>query len=438
MNVPGLSLTACKTRGARTQSWRVPGARCAIWPVVVFSLLALTSTPPAFATENDAAKKDEVNEAPVKVLDGQGGRDLALDRFRPKSMLKVREHRLTRAKYPVVDVHLHPGIRLHGSQKMLEDYVRVMDEQNISVSVSLDGGLGERLEDHRKYLWTKYRDRFVIFANIDWQGVGKAGEPATWDCQRPDFAHRMARNLAAAKEAGASGLKVFKDLGLRYRNPDGSFIKVDDPRWDPIWEACGRLGMPVLIHTADPAAFFLPVDETNERWEELKRHPDWSFYGPQFPRRENLLAELLHVVAKHSKTRFIGAHVASNAEDLATVGRWLDEHPNLFVDIAARIGELGRQPYTAREFFIKYSNRILFGTDGPRAPERLRLHWRFLETRDEYFPYAENEFPPQGFWQIYGVGLPDAVLMKLYHKNAARLIPGVRERLDASSDKVLH
>ena len=362
--------------------------------------------------------------------DGREGRDLSLDRFRPKPMLRVEEHWLPRAKFPVVDVHVHPRIRLHHSSEALDDYVKVMDGQNIAVCVSLDGGLGEKFIEHREYLWTKYRDRWVIFANIDWQGQGALNDPASWDCQRPDFSRRMAAELARAKDLGASGLKVFKMLGLYYRNPDGSLIRVDDPRWDPIWEACGKLGLPVLIHTADPKAFFLPIDEANERWEELKRHPDWSFHGPGFPSYDELMQQFLTVVERHPETTFIGAHVASSAEDSGAVGEWLDKYPNLYVDIAARIAELGRQPYTARRFFIKYSDRILFGTDGPRVVERLGYHWRFMETEDEYFPYAENAFPPQGFWRIYGVNLPDEVLEKVYNRNAARIIPGVKERYE--------
>jgi predicted TIM-barrel fold metal-dependent hydrolase len=364
-------------------------------------------------------------------LDGRQGRDLALDQFRPRSMLRVDEHPLARAKFPVVDVHVHPRFRFRESPELLDAFVKLMDDQNIAVCVSLDGGLGEKFLEHRKYLWTKYRQRWVIFANIDWRGPGDAKDPASWDCQRPDFARRMAAALAEAKDQGASGLKVFKNLGLEYKNPDGSLIRVDDPRWDPIWEACGALGLPALIHTADPKAFFLPIDETNERWEELKRHPDWSFHGPGFPTYDALVQQLLAVVERHPRTTFIGAHVASSAEDLAKVGAWLDKYPNLNVDIAARIAELGRQPYTARRFFEKYADRVLFGTDGPRVVKRLTYHWRFLETLDEYFPYAENPFPPQGFWNIYGVGLPDDVLAKIYNGNAVRLIPGVKERYDA-------
>jgi predicted TIM-barrel fold metal-dependent hydrolase len=368
--------------------------------------------------------------AAEKTLDGREGRPLALENFRPRSMLNVAEHPLTRAKFPVVDAHVHPRIRLHDSPELLRDFVGIMDLQNIAVCVSLDGESGERFEEHVKYLWTDYRDRFVIFANIDWRGDGREDEPATWDCHRPDFARRTVRMLEQEQARGASGLKIFKQFGLGYRNPDGSLVAIDDPRWDPIWEACGRLELPVLIHVADPVAFFQPIDQYNERWEELHRHPEWSFHGPGWPTHAQLLAALLRVVERHPETTFIGAHVASYAEDLGAVGDWLDKHPNLYVDIAARIGELGRQPYTARDFFVKYQDRILFATDGPRVPERLFLHWRFLETRDEYFPYAENAFPPQGFWNIYGLNLPDDVLKKVYQENAARIIPGVRERLE--------
>lgn len=368
------------------------------------------------------------------VLDGREGRPLALDRYRPKSMLQVEQHQIHQARFPVVDVHVHPRYRLRQNPEQLDAFIAVMDRHNIAVCASMDGRLGEELTEHMKYLWTRWRDRFVVFANIDWQGDGKPNDPASWDCHRPDFGRRTALALAEAKRQGASGLKVFKRFGLGYRNPDGTLIQIDDARWDPIWQACGELGLPVLMHTADPAAFFEPIDEKNERWEELSRHPDWSFFGPGYPSREALLAARNRVVARHPKTIFLGAHVANNPENLSEVGQWLDRYPNLYVELASRIGELGRQPYTARKFFLQYSDRILFGTDGPWPESRLSIYWRFMETQDEHFPYSEKAFPPQGFWNICGVGLPDEVLRKIYHGNAARILPGVQSRLAKFKD----
>ncbi len=344
-------------------------------------------------------------------------------------MLKVGQTRLTKARFPVVDVHTHFRFRLRHSAAELDKFVELMDRNNIAMCLSLDGRLGNAWDEHADYLWQRYADRFVIFVHLDWQGNGDADSPETWDCHRPDFARRIAAQLAAAQQRGASGLKIFKQLGLSYHNPDGTFVRIDDPRWDPIWSACGKLGMPVLIHTADPEAFFRPINAQNERWEELSRHPDWSFAGDKFPSRDELLSARNRVIHRHPNTTFIGAHVANNPEDLATVSHWLESYPNLYVEIASRIGELGRQPYTARKFFLRYSDRILFGTDGPWPEARLRLYWRFLETYDEYFPYAEKAFPPQGFWNIYGLGLPDDVLRKVYYENAVRLIPGVEEKL---------
>ncbi len=386
---------------------------------------------PAVPPDPFAGKPVEGQEAAKQpLLDGREGRTLALDLFRPRAMLEVPNHQPPRAKFPVVDVHMHPRIRLKHSPEMLDDYVRLMDQQNIALSISLDGGMGEAFDEHVQYL-AKHAERFVIFANLDFRGAGREEDPASWDCQRPDFARRMAAELERLKGKGARGLKLFKQFGLEYRNADGSLIKIDDERWDPIWEACGELGLVVILHTADPAAFFEPIDASNERWEELHRHPEWSFHGPQWPSKAELLAARNRVIARHRGTTFICAHLANDGENLAEVGGWLDEHPNMVVELAARIAELGRQPFTARAFFLKYADRILFGTDGPRVRERLLPHWRFLETQDEYFPYAENPFPPQGLWNIYGIGLPDDVLKQIYHENAERLIPAVREKMAA-------
>lgn len=362
-------------------------------------------------------------------LNGRDGRQLLLQKFRPQSQLVLPRTEVPRAKFPVVDVHVHPRWRFRHSPKMLREFVEIMDQQNIALCVSLDGQLGDSLAEHQEYL-QPYADRFLVFANIDWQGDGKSDDPATWDCHRPDFARRMAIALADAKERGAVGLKIFKRLGLKYKNPDGSLIEIDDYRWDPIWSVAGELDLPVIIHSADPVAFSQPIDERNERWEELNRHPDWSFHGEEFPSHEALLAARNRVIRRHPETTFIGAHVANYPENLSHVGQWLDEYPNLVVEISSRIAELGRQPYTARNFFLKYQDRIMFGSDGPRPAARLLPYWRFLETCDENFAYAENPFPPQGLWNIHGLGLPDQVLRKLYHENAERVIPGVREKLE--------
>lgn len=389
---------------------------------LLFLLLTLTTRVPSLPAQQGTTAE----------LDGREGRDLLLKHFRPKPKLNVKQTDLQRAKFPVVDVHTHFRHRLRHSPEQLDAFVELMDRNNIAVCVSLDGQLGEDFREHAAYLWTQYPNRFLIFANIDWQGDGAADDPATWACHRDDFGTRMAERLGEAKRLGASGLKVFKQFGLGYQNPDGTLIKVDDPRWDPIWKTCGELGLPVIIHTADPAAFFDEIDETNERWEELHRHPEWSFPAEKFPSREELLAARNRVIKRHPETVFIAAHVASSAEDLATVSEWLNEYPNLYVGFASRIGELGRQPYTSRRFFVEHADRILFSTDGPWPEARIRLYWRFLETYDEYFPYAENEFPPQGFWNIYGIGLPDDVLRKVYHENALKLIPGLKPKFEAA------
>ncbi len=349
-------------------------------------------------------------------------KDLPLGEFRPRSKIRTPNRTPSRAKFPVVDIHTHFRVRTRQSTELLRDYVAVMNRQNIAVCVSLDGGMGDAIDEHRRHLEEHNVSCFLVFANLDFRGKGTEKEPATWDCNRPDFAHRSVEALRDAKARGARGLKFFKSFGLEYQNADGSFIRIDDERFDAIWNACGDLGLVVIMHTADPSAFFDPIDEKNERYEELSRRPEWSFHGARFPTRDALHAARNRVIARHPKTQFVAAHLGNDGEDLAQAAEWLAQFPNLHMEIASRISELGRQPYTAREFFIKHADRILFGTDGPWPEARLSSYWRFLETRDEYFAYSEKPFPPQGFWQIYGIGLPDEVLRKVYHANAAKLL----------------
>jgi len=346
--------------------------------------------------------------------------------FDPVAQLVVNKTRLTKSKFPVIDIHSHFGIRFKGDYDRLQHYLGVMEANGIVVSVSLDAKLGEE-EPHLKFIGDGDEKRLAAFVHLDFKGGGNFENPKTLACNQVGFVRQCVEQLRVAKQKGILGVKFFKTFGLRDLNADGSLVKIDDARFDPIWKTCGELGLPIIIHPADPSAFFKPIDANNERWEELSRHPDWSFYGDSFPTREELLAARNRVIKRHPGTMFIGAHFAGSSEDLATLSTWLDEYPNLVVEFASRINELGRQPYTARKFFMKYQDRILFGTDGPWPELRLTYYWRFLETYDEYFPYSEKSPQPQGMWRIYGIGLPDDVLKKIYHENAMRILPGVRD-----------
>ena len=246
---------------------------------------------------------------------------------------------------------------------------------------------------------------------MDWSGI-----------DRPGFFQKAADDLERLVEHGAVGFKIWKDLGLTVRDAGGNLVRVDDERLDPLFDKARELDVPVMFHTADPLAFFEPIDRFNERYEELAAHPEWSFHGAQFSRRE-LIAQRNTVFARHPRTRFVAAHMGECPEDLASVSAMLDAYPNVSVDISARIAELGRQPYSARDFFLRYADRILFGTDLLPAVGMYRLHYRFLETADEYFAYPSHA-SRQGRWMIYGISLPDDVLRKIYRENALRLLPG--------------
>ncbi|MEM6315792.1 MAG: amidohydrolase family protein, partial [Planctomycetota bacterium] len=256
--------------------------------------------------------------------------------------------------------------------------------------------------------------RLIQFYTISWDGF----DGAAW-------VERTVADFERAINAGARGLKVWKNLGLTVKDPDGNRLAIDDPRLAPIWDKAGELGVPVLIHSGDPVAFFEPIDANNERWMQLHRRPDWSFHGPQFPGFREVLDEQDRMFANHPNTTFIGPHMAGDAEDLATLAERLRKLPNVSVDISGRVAELGRQPYTARKFLIEFQDRVLFGTDrypGRPTQPRHRIYFRFLETDDEYFKYYDHPFPPTGDWRIYGVFLPDEVLRKIYYENAAAML----------------
>lgn len=372
--------------------------------IVVFPFTALADDPP---------KKPE---------------DLRLLDYKPVSMLKVLDHAVERSKFPAINVHTHQG-RLNSSEQV-DRLIRDMDDANVAVVVSLDGMWGDTLSKHAELLTAKHPGRFVVFAQIDYRGDG-ADDMKTWAVNQPDFGVQMAAKLEDAVRRGARGLKIHKSHGLYYRDSDGKLITVDDPRYDPIWAKCGELGIPVLIHTSDPAAFFIPLDPTNERYEELAQHPNWHFHGKDYPSQAELLEARNRVVARHPKTKFIAAHMLNHAEDLQYVAGCLEKYPNLFVETAERIAELGRQPYTARRFFIRYADRILFGTDEvpfvrSSGVPAYSAYFRFFETDDEYFRYMPTDPPPTGRWYIYGIQLPDEVLRKIYYQNALRLIPGLK------------
>jgi predicted TIM-barrel fold metal-dependent hydrolase len=362
------------------------------------------------------------------------GKPLQLADFQPRSMLHVPETKVPRPRYPVIDIHTHlsvtakadNGVGIGEAMKYfapVEALLPLMDRKNIRVMVNLTGGAGKGLVEAIRKFQQPYPERFVTFTEPWWERT-----------IQPGYSQFQADEIVRAHAAGARGLKILKTLGLYLREgiSKGPLVKIDDRRFDAMWETCGSLGMPVAIHVSDPEAFFLPTDRFNERFEELNNHPDWSFYGGDFPSNAELLEARNRVLARHPKTQFIVLHVGNNAENLPYVGECMDRFPNMHVELGARIGELGRQPRMARKFFERYQERILFGTDavphGTDTPQQVfddelyEIYYRFLETDDEYFDYAPAPVPPQGRWRIYGLGLPDEILKKVYYENAAQLL----------------
>lgn len=326
--------------------------------------------------------------------------------WEPKSQMVVKATTIIKPKFPVIDIHNH--LRNH---EMTETYLEEMDKSGVWKAVSLDGrSVDDFYKEHLTALQKVSKERFLVFFTPDFSKISE-----------PGFGQKEAKKLEEAVELGCRGLKIFKSLGLTLKDNSGNLVRVDDPRIDPIWAKCGELGIPVIMHVSDPKAFFTPVDRYNERYDELGAHPHWSFYGEDYPDKEEILNQRNRVIENHPDTTFIATHMANLPEELGRVAMWLEKYPNMYVDINARISELGRQPYTARKFMIKYQDRILFGTDTPPTSEAYRVYYRFLETDDEYIDPSPSHHR-QGRWMIYGIFLPDKVLEKIYNKNALKIL----------------
>lgn len=334
---------------------------------------------------------------------------LLLKDFKPKSMLHTKEHRIEQAAFPVFDVHTHINDsrdRLVMDPKKLIQY---MDQRNIQLMVILTGGFGEKLQAVIDRSVKPYPGRFVAFTELDWSQI-----------DQEDFGSRMANLLEDSHRRGARGLKLLKNFGLGVMHK-GQLLKIDDPIMDPIWKKCGELGFPVAIHVGDPEAFFQPIDASNERIEELGEHPDWAFNDrAKYPTFEQIHEALERVFARFPKTKFVSLHMGNWAENLDHVDEVLKKYKNVSVEFGGRQAELGRQPRRTREFFLKYQDRVMFGTDGYPEDEMYLNYFRWLETNDEYFDYAYS--PAQGRWKIYGVGLPRSVLKKIYQTNAQKIL----------------
>jgi predicted TIM-barrel fold metal-dependent hydrolase len=328
---------------------------------------------------------------------------LPLGQFRPVSTLVAENHCPQRARFPAIDYHNH----LDALEPA--EVLRVMDACGIERIVNITMQTGDNAIRMIDKFHSVDADRFATIGWMDWSGI-----------ERPDFTEVTLRRLERLVEHGAKGIKFWKDLGLSVRDAEGNLLHVDDERLAPIFEKAAELKIPVMFHTADPDAFFLPIDAHNERYEELAAHPDWSFHGSHFSKRE-LLDQRDRVIARHPTTTFVAAHVAECGENLARTTNLLETYPNVYIDISARASELGRQPYSARALFLKFADRILFGADLVPEESMYRLFYRFLETADEYFEYPSHA-SRQGRWEIYGMYLPDDVLRKVYRENALRLL----------------
>lgn len=341
---------------------------------------------------------------------------LPLSQYRPQSMLRNVQSRVISAPIPAIDAHAHLGRWLTDGEWAVDDVeglVQIMDSANVASVVNFDGRWGAELEANLERYDRRYPGRFLTFCHVDWTVL-----------RNPKLNEgTLVQGLERSARAGARGLKVWKDLGLGVRDTHDKLVLPDDPRLDALWDAAGQLRIPVAIHTADPVAFFEPVDNRNERLEELIAHPEWSFASPRLPSFHRLMEALEAVVASHPATTFIGLHVGCYAEDLAWVTRMLTSYGNFYIDIAARIAELGRQPRATRALVLRHPDRILFGTDEiPPNQEMYEIYFRFLETADESFNYSTIDPPPTGRWTISGIDLPADILENVYSRNARRVL----------------
>lgn len=380
------------------------------WVLAVFLACAM----PQAAPQDQIGYKSYPNADEKKTL--------LLKDFNPVSMLHAGHHEVQKARFYVIDVHNHvndaAGIDDHLSPQRV---IEVMNNTNVKTIVILTGLWGDKLQAVMDEMVKPYPGRFMVFTQIDWSKIDD-----------PNFSDEMVTQVKDAVSRGARGLKLLKDLGLGVRDKSGKLIAVDDARLDPVWDECGRLGIPVFIHTGDPEAFFHPIDATNERYEELISHPDWSFYGHDYPSLKSLMEARNRVFAKHPKTTFVSLHMGW-PENLDWVQSMLDKYPNVMVEFGAREAELGRQPRRTRDLFMKYQDRVMFGTDNGVTEEMYRNNFRFLETADESFDYWG--VPGQGRFEISGLALPDPILEKIYHKNAEKLFGQFRPDSGAKSTK---
>jgi len=333
-----------------------------------------------------------------------------IEEYQPKSTLVTPEHKIEQAKFPFIDIHSH---HWNPTPEHVDELIRGMDSINLRVLVNLSGGTGEQLKQTVATMRGRYPDRFVVFANLSYDDIDTAG-----------YGKRAAARLEQDVKNGAQGLKIFKNFGMDVKYANGARVHVDDPEFDPVWDKCAELKLPVLIHIAEPSAFFDPWDYRNERWLELKEFPQRARPPSRYPPFETLMTERNHLFAKHPKTNFIAAHLAFHGNDLGRLGKLFDDYPNVYVDIAAVLAELGRQPYSAHDFLVKYQDRVLMGKDIYDVDE-YKWYFRALETRDEYFEYYRKR---HAFWRIYGFQVPDEVLKKIYYKNALKLVPGINAK----------